>query len=113
MPVDGETARVHTTGMHAAGGNSGVGTWTGDTTGDSNRRCGQTGDNCADIVHTRCPQRRASISDARRVRGGSLAAADTCANSRSKALWVAKTAARRARTPLSFACNVPAAVRAE
>ena len=73
MPVDGETVRVH-----AAGGNSGGGTWTEDTTRDSNRRCGggQTGDNCAmhaDIIPTRCTQRRASINAARRVCGGSLA----------------------------------------
>ena len=78
MPVDGETARVHATGQHAAGGNSGGGTCTGDTTGDSIRKCGdgQTGDSCAmyaGSIHTRCTQRRASISDARRVCGGSLA----------------------------------------
>ena len=76
VPVDGESARVYRTGMHAAGGKSEAGTRTGGTTRGSNRRCGQTGDNCAmhaDIVHTRFPQRRASISDARHVRGGSLA----------------------------------------
>ena len=76
VPVDGESARVYRTGMHAAGGKSGAGTRTGGTTRGSNRRCGQTGDNCAmhaDIVNTRCPQRCASISYARRVRGGSLA----------------------------------------
>ena len=72
MPVDGETARVNATGRHAAEGNNGGGTWTRDTTGDGNRRCGggQTGDNSAMhayIIHTRCTQRRASISDARRV----------------------------------------------
>ena len=68
VPVDGETARVNATGRHAAGGNNGGGTWTRDTTRVSNSRCGggQAGYKCTmhtDIIHARCTQRRAIISE--------------------------------------------------